>query len=86
VNLLAQRALELRAAGVDTLTVQPTPERSASPLLEYGLGDTIPVGVSKRLRQARLTRERVYGIGMPIDDNGVESVDGLLLSRQGFDA
>jgi hypothetical protein len=83
VNAIAQRALALRAQGVRTFTVSPAPERSPSPLLEYGLGDTVPVYTSFRLREPHISPERVYGLTIDISDNGAETVSELLLSTQG---
>lgn len=77
---LAQLELALRANGKITVQISPAAERSPDPFNDYFLGDTVPVYSSNRLREALSGFQRVYGIPIDIDDNGVENVRQLLAS------
>lgn len=82
VQLLALAQVRLRANGKRTLTFDPAPERSPIVFLDYFLGDEVPVYTSQRLRAAQATLERVHGIPVEIDDNGVETVRALLTADE----
>jgi hypothetical protein len=86
---LAAEQLRLRKSFKETLTVNPAPERSPEPFVDYYLGDRVPVYVSNRMRQALpagvlpFAWQRIYGIPVEIDDNGVETVRELLVGPVG---
>jgi hypothetical protein len=51
VQALAIAELALRSKGMPTLTIDPAPEWSPIPLIEYNLGDQVPVYASSAFRQ-----------------------------------
>lgn len=84
VITLATQQLGLRQNGKQTLTVNPAPGRAPEPFVDYYLGDRVPVYASDRLRQplplgTDPVWQRVYGIPVEIDDNGVETVRELIV-------
>jgi hypothetical protein len=81
VESLATAQLLLRNNGVETITVSPTPERAKVPLLDYGIGDSVQVRASVRLRQAINNTYRVMQIPIDITDDGVEQVSSLTLKK-----
>lgn len=89
VKALSKQQLELRANFKQTLTVNPAPERSPEPFVDYKLGDRVPVYASDNLRQEipggvlPFAWQRIYGIPVEIDDNGVETVRELLVGPIG---
>jgi hypothetical protein len=95
VKSIAAQQLALRANFKQTLTVNPAPERSPEPFVDYYLGDRVPVYASDNLRQeippsgsydpfsGPTAWQRVYGIPVEIDDNGVETVRELLVGPVG---
>jgi hypothetical protein len=80
VVLIAQGDLQSRKNGGLTLTVDPAPERSGIPLIDYDVGDTVPVYASSQLRYPIAHIQRVYEIPIDIADDGRESVKRLLIS------
>lgn len=86
VRALAETELNLRAAGRLTVTLSPAAQRAPVPLIEYALGDRVPVYASKRFREALEGMQRVYGIPIVISDDGVENIQALLASPQGYTA
>lgn len=86
INALAQTELRIRAKGNLTLTLDPAPERSPDPFLEFFVGDSVPVYASDRLRKPltltndETTRMRIQALPILMSDDGVESIDKLLLS------
>ncbi len=52
VEAMAEFQLSLRKTGHRTVNLSPNPLLSPIPLLEYGLGDRVPVYATSRLRQA----------------------------------
>ncbi len=109
VVTIAQEQLALRKTYKQTLTVNPAPERSPEPFVDYGLGDRVPIyiGMSQRgtyqlgdnsSRQSLpfgytgaapspdpgvYVWQRIYGIPIDLDDNGVETVRELLVGPIG---
>lgn len=90
VEVIAANQLNLRATYKETLTVHPAPERAPEPFVDYQLGDRVPVYISDNMRQelppngnADRVWQRVYGIPIQIDDNGVETVTELLVGPAG---
>lgn len=90
VDALAVEQLALRKAPRDLLTVLPTPEKAPLPWRDYFLGDVIQVYASvgadqqyPTTRQAISGAQRIYGLTIDIDDEGVERVSGVDLSPQG---
>jgi hypothetical protein len=95
VALLAVAELAIRRNGARSLTFDPTPERTEIPLRDYGLGDFVPAWASRNLREpigidyaafdandpGGSGYQRIYGIPIDIDDNGVARVRGILTSR-----
>lgn len=87
---MAEFQLSLRKQGKRTIRITPTSLLAPIPLLEYGLGDRIPVHATNRLRQEIPWQSdsnaycRVYGIPITLSDDGVEQVSGLVLSPDGF--
>lgn len=77
---LASQALRLAKQGKRTLTITPIPERSPVPLIDYHLGDRVPVYASNRLRNIVAGYQRIQGIPIQISDDGVENIGGLLCS------
>lgn len=80
VLALAAQALVLAKQGKRTLTITPTPERAPVALLDYDVGDRIPVYASDRLRVTADGLQRVQGIPIQINDDGIEQIGGLLCS------
>ena len=80
VESFAELVLELRAQGKTVVTVSPAPERSPVPFQEYYLGDTVPVYASSKFRRTMTGFQRIYGLPVDLDDNGVETVRELLCS------
>ncbi len=89
VEEMAQFQLQLRKQGKRTIRLTPNSLLSPIPLLEYGLGDRVVPRATSRLRQpipwASDDDEysRVYGIPITLSDDGVEQVNGLVLSPDG---
>lgn len=90
VEAMSDFQLSLRSQGKRTISLTPNPLLSPIPLLEYGLGDRVPVYATQRLRQAipwasdATIYTRVYGIPITLSDDGVEQVSGLVTSPDGF--
>lgn len=87
VDDLAIEELALRKDPRDLLTLLPTPELAPMPFRDFFLGDSVQVymGVGTdqnppQTRQAIAGLQRVYGISIDVDDDGVERVSGLDLS------
>lgn len=97
-DLLALAELLIRRNGERTLTYNPIADRVGyRPLLDYGLGDYLPVWASQNLREplsidydaydadpdfpGAAGYQRVYAIPINVDDNGVETVDGIVTSQ-----
>ncbi len=89
VEAMAEFQLSLRQQGKRTIRLTPNSLLSPIPLLEYGLGDLIQAKATSRLRQpipwnsADSQYSRVYGIPITLSDDGVEQVNGLVLSPDG---
>lgn len=80
VELIAQGELQARKNGGLTLTLDQSPEPSPIPLLDYDVGDVVPVYASTRLRQEIANLHRVYEIPLDIGDDGRESAKKILVS------
>lgn len=78
--LLMAQALELVKQGRRTMTVVPMPERSPVPFLDYIPGDRVPLYATNNLRVPSNGVQRVNSISISVLDDGVETVDSLLLS------
>lgn len=83
VIAIAQEQLALRSLYKQTLTVNPATLRAPSPFTDYGLGDRVPVYASNRMRQEITGFQRIFGIPISIDDNGVETVNQLIVGPAG---
>lgn len=95
VTSLAMQAITLSKQGKRTFVMNPTPERSPVPFLDYNLGDRVAVYTTKRLRvptsddfsSEPVAAFRVQAIPINITDDGIEQVQSLLVSpdwRQEF--
>lgn len=80
VLALAEQALDLAKQGRRTLTMGVQPSRAPIPLIDYKLGDRVPVFASKRLRNTVAGYQRVQGIPIGIEDDGTETITALLCS------
>lgn len=78
--LLMAQALQLVKQGRRTMTVVPMPERSPVPFLDYVPGDRVPLYATNNLRVPSTGVQRVNSISITVEDDGVETVDTLLLS------
>lgn len=92
VTTLAATELFLRARGKQTITARPVPLRSPIPFFDYTLGDQLPVWASRRFREPVgptlasgewVGLQRVWGIKISLANDGLETVDQLLLSKEG---
>ena len=109
VEAIAAEQLVLRKDYKQTLTINPAPEFSPEPFVDYYLGDRVPVFLGRAQRgtyqlgdnsprqplppgyqgvlptpdPATLVWQRIYGIPVNIDDNGVETVRELLVGPVG---
>jgi hypothetical protein len=95
VALLAVAALAIRRNGIRSITVDPAPERVELALRDYREGDYLPIWASRNLREpigvdydtfdpdfpGACGYQRVYVIPIELDDNGVERVRGLVVSK-----
>lgn len=79
LNALAADEVDLRKDGAITVTVDPAPARSPRPFQDYGLGDWMPMLWSANLREESILVQRVVGIPIILSDDGVETVDQLLV-------
>lgn len=80
VYYLAVLALQLAKQGKRTVTMLVTPERAPVALLDYDIGDRVPVYATNRLRAPIAGLIRVQSIPITITDDGIEQVLALLLS------
>lgn len=80
VLALAQQAIKMARQGKRTLTINPIPERAKIPIVQYGIGDRVPVYASRRLRVVSEGLQRVQSIPFDISDDGVETVSGFITS------
>lgn len=78
-SLLVQ-SLVLAKQGKRTLTMDPIPERSPRPFIDYFIGDRVPVYASKALRVTSAGLQRVQAIPVEISDDGIENIASLLTS------
>lgn len=95
-ELLALAQAELRRAGKDTLTFDPTPERSPVPWNEYFVGDEVPVYASRARfgedvnagvvdSHGHWTKlQRIYTLPIDIGDDQVETVTQILTTGPFF--
>lgn len=109
VEAIAEEQLVLRKTYKQTLTINPAPEFSPEPFVDYYIGDRVPIFIGKAQRgtyqlgdnsprqplppgyqgsvpvpdPATLVWQRIYGIPVDIDDNGVETVRELLVGPIG---
>lgn len=92
---LAERAVDLRKDGKQTVTFKPAPERSPRPWQDYNLGDRCPVWASAQAFRQLLGEQtvgtitstqyqRIYGWVTNISDEALETLDPVLTSPQGF--
>ncbi len=90
VESMSDFQLSLRKDGKRTVKITPASLIAPIPLLEYGLGDRVPVYATDRLRQSipegdsDTVYQRIYGIPITLSDDGVETVSGLVASPDGF--
>lgn len=82
VLAFAELQLLLRADGIDTVTIEPTPERAPFLFTEWFIGDTVPVFASDRARAAVNGFQRIYGIELNVDENSYERLPQVLGSPE----
>lgn len=80
ITQLAMQAISLSKQGQRTMTLNVTPQRSPIPLIQYNLGDRVPIYASNRLRTTSAGYQRVQAIPISITDDGIERVSALLCS------
>lgn len=83
VESLAALVLELRKNGKYTVTFSPAPERMPLLFTEFFLGDRVPVHASSKFRDKLSGYQRIYGIPIDIDDNGVERIREMITVIEG---
>jgi hypothetical protein len=93
VRGIAESQLALRKGNKTTVNVNPAPERSPTPFIDYDLGDRVPVYAGKDLspvneipnqfRQELFGYQRIVEIPIEIDDNGNETVRQLIVGPAG---
>lgn len=76
---IAADEVDLRKEGMISIAIDPAPARAPRPLLDYALGDWMPVYWSNRMREEALLVQRVVGIPIELSDDGVETVRRLLV-------
>lgn len=74
---LAQDDLATRKNGVTTMSVSPTPERSAIPLTDYDVGDSVPVLAGVGVRKTTSGLWRVTKIPVRMELSGPERIEAL---------
>ena len=90
VQVLAQAQVLQRAYGQPTLAIDPAPELSPIPFLDYNLGDNVPVYASSRFREpiAPVLNEfgtawdglgRVWSIPITMPDDAPETVTQMVV-------
>lgn len=90
VQAFQELVLSLKKQGRRTVTITPASLLAPVPLVDYTIGDRVPVFATRRLRQQipwatdESVYQRVYGIPIEITDDGVETVRQLLASPDGF--
>lgn len=84
VELMAEKALLAAAQGKRTVIASPSPQRAKQPFVDYLPGDRVPVAASSALLEALDTTQRVLAIPVSIDDNGGETVTGVLFTDEGW--
>lgn len=80
VLAMAQQAIQLQKQGKRTFTVNPDPLRAIGPFVGYNLGDRIPIYAPNKLRVTAAGYQRVQGIPLEINPDGVARVNALLTS------
>ncbi len=80
VLAMAQQVVQLQAQGKRTFTVNPDPLRAIGPFVGYNLGDRVPVYAPNKLRVAAAGLQRIQGIPLEINPDGVARVNTLLTS------
>lgn len=80
VLAMAHQAIQLQKQGKRTFTVNPDPLRAIGPFVGYNIGDRIPIYAPNRLRVTAAGLQRVQGIPLEINPDGVARVNALLTS------
>jgi hypothetical protein len=80
VLAMARQAVQLQKQGKRTFTVNPDPLRAIGPFVGYNLGDRIPIYAPNKLRVTAAGLQRVQGIPLEINPDGVARVNALLTS------
>lgn len=76
---LAAQEVQFRKNGQITYTVKPAAERAPRPFNEYEIGDWSPLYWSEAMREKSTLVQRFVGMTISVDDNGVETVEELLV-------
>lgn len=80
VENLAIQALTLQGQGKRTFLIDVDPLRGALPFRDYGIGDRVPIYSTEGQRVASSGLQRVEGIPVLINSDGVTTVSQLLTS------
>lgn len=80
VQEMARRAVALLAEGQHTYTLSPAAARAPIPLIDYHVGDEVPLYASRNLREPIATDLRVESIPIDIGNDQLERVANLLVS------
>lgn len=69
-----------RKDGLITYSISPAPERSLIPIIDYDIGDYVPIYATNRLRESVSTLKRVYSIPLSIGDDQMEAPAGVIVA------
>jgi hypothetical protein len=75
-----EQALDLAKQGARTVTMTLIPERAPVPISAYDVGDFVPLFAPDALRAPIAGYQRVQTIPITITDDGIEQVQGLVVS------
>jgi hypothetical protein len=84
VELLADKILLNASTGRRTLVADPSPERGKQPFVDYNPGDRVIVNASANFLEQLDTEQRIMAIPIAITDDGIEAVNGLVFTDEGW--
>ncbi len=90
VEAISALQLDLRKQGRRSVTLTPSSLIAPIPLVDYTIGDRVPVFATGKLRQPipwasdTTVYQRIYGIPIVLSNDGVETVQRLVASPDGF--
>jgi len=83
LDALTEWELSMRKDPRENIAVLPLPETGSFVFDDYFLGDIVTVECSSNAREAVSGQQRIYGITLDVDDEGVERVTELRVSPAG---